>query len=313
METLILAISLDQHSEAEALLGVQGQLSNLKSLDLSYNYVFDQNYENTFANLHLNQLQFLDIGHTNWKLDNLVELFAFSPNLQTIKLTDSRTHTNAAVESLHLLQHMQYLRAIILDFSDVNDTHIPMLSKYISNTPSLRVLDLACNKITTLGLNMLLSALHHLEHFHHLDLSYNQIFSVGIETGLQSLRYLSLAGNGMGADGAQSLTAALKHIPSMEHLDLSNNKLTSNGVLGLVRKLYHLHNLQYLDLSYNQLKFDRNQVEELVDSLKKIVTLKYLSLAGNSIPRDSAKIFTNRLTELYHLDLSDIANQLSLQ
>ena len=306
LETLILAISLDQHSEAAALLGVQDQLSNLKNLDLSYNYVFDHNNENSFTNLHLSQLEFLDIGHTNWKLDNLVELFAFSPNLRTIKLTDSRAHTDVAVESLHLLQHLQYLHAVILDYSDVNDTHIPMLS-------ALRVLDLACNKITTLGSNVLLGALHHLEQFHHLDLSYNQISSVGIEISLQSLHYLSLAGNGMGVDGAQSLAAALKYIPSVEHLDLSKNELTCSGVLDLVRELYHLHNLQYLNLSHNQLKFDRNQAEELVDGLAKIVTLKYLSLAGNSIPRDSAKIFTHYLTKLHHLDLSDIANQLSLQ
>ena len=314
LETLILAISLDQHSEAEALFGVPDQLSNLKSLDISYNYVFDDNYDYTFANLHLNQLQLLDVGHTNWKLDNLVELFAFSPNLQTIKFTDSRTHTDVTVESLHLLQHLQYLHAVVLDFSDVNDTHIPLLSKYITNMPSLTVLDLGSNKITTFGLNMLLiDALHHLEHFHHLDLSYNQISTVDIDIDLRSLRYLSLAGNGMGADGAQSLAATLKYIPSVEHLDLSKNQLTSSGVLGLVHELHHLHRLQYLDLSYNQLNFDMNQVEELVDGLEKIVTLKYLSLAGNSISRDSAKIFANCLTKLHHLDLSDIANQLSLQ
>lgn len=160
---------------------------------------------------------------------------------------------------------------------------------------------------------LLVDALHHLEHFHHLDLSYNQISTVNIDTNLRSLRYLSLAGNGMGADGAQSLAATLKYIPSVEHLDLSKNQLTSSGVLGLVHELHHLHRLQYLDLSYNQLNFDMNQVEELVDGLEKIVTLKYLSLAGNSISRDSAKIFANRLTKLHHLDLSDIANQLSLQ
>ena len=194
METLILAISLDQHSEAEALFGVQGQLSNLKTLDLSYNYDFDDNYDSTFVNLHLNQLQFLDIGHTNWKLDNFVELFAFSPNLQTVKFTDSRSCTDVAVETLHLLQHLQYLRAVVLDFSDVNDTHIPMLCKYISNIPSLRVLDLGCNKISSFGLNMLLSVLHHLEHFHHLDLSYNHITMVDISTNLATFSPLFESG-----------------------------------------------------------------------------------------------------------------------
>ena len=313
LETLILAISLDQHSEVAALFSVQGQLSNLKSLDLSYNYIFDDSYDYTFINLKLSKLQFLDIGHTSWKLDNLIELFAFSSNLQTIKFTDSRTHTDVAVESLQLLQHLQHLEAVILDFSDVNDTHVPTLSKYISNMPSLRVLDLGCNKITTFGLNMLISALHRLEYFHHLDLSYNQITTVDIASTLYSLCYLSLAGNGMGAEGALSLAAALEHLPSVEHLDLSKNELTCDGVVALVHELHLLHRLQYLDLSYNQLKFDMNQVEEIVEGLAKIATLKYLSLAGNTIPPDSAKLFANRLTQLRHLDLSDIANQLSLQ
>ena len=117
----------------------------------------------------------------------------------------------------------------------------------------------------------------------------------------------------MGADGAQSLAAALKHTPNVEHLDLSKNQLTSSGVLDLVCELHHLHSLQYLDLSYNHLRFDMNQVEEFVDGLEKAVTLKYLSLAGNIISHNSAKIFASRLTNLHHRDLSDIASQLSLQ
>ena len=309
LETLILPISLDQNSETAALLGAKDQLSNLKNLDLSYNYVFDDNY--TFVKLHTSELQFLDIGHTSWELENLVKGLSLALNLQTIKFTDSRTHTDAAVKSLEYFQHFQHLRAVILDHSDVNDTHVPTLSSYTTNMHSLRVLDLGCNKITSIGFNVLVGALQHLQYFHHLDVSYNQVSVVDIESTLGSLQYLNLAGNGMGVDGAASLAAALKYLPNVEHLDLSDNKLTSNGVLVLVCELHLLTNLQYLDLSYNQLSFDF--ADELAEGLKKIVTLKYLSLAGNKISRDSATVLTNHLTQLHHLDLSNIANQLSLQ
>ena len=313
METLILPISLDQHRETAALLDGQDKLSDLKNLDLSYNYVFDDNYN--FVTLNLSKLQFLDVGHTHWKLENIVEGLSSSHNLQTIKFTDSRSYTDAAVASLEHLQHFHHLQAVVLDFSGVNDTHIPILSKYITNMHSLRVLDLGCNKITNDGLSILVGALHGLQHFHHLDLSYNQMSMPAIETSLDSLRYLSLAGNDIGADGAQILAAALKYLPSLIHLDLSDNKLTSSGVLALVCELNLLTNLQYLDLSYNHLRFDYNEVHQLqlVECLRRIVTLKYLTLAGNRLSRDGAIVLANHLTQLYHLDLSDIANQLSLQ
>ena len=313
LETLILPISLDQHRETAALLDGQDKLSDLKNLDLSYNYVFDDNYN--FVTLNLSKLQFLDVGHTHWKLENIVEGLSSSHNLQTIKFTDSRSYTDAAVASLEHLQHFHHLQAVVLDFSGVNDTHIPILSKYITNMHSLRVLDLGCNKITNDGLSILVGALHGLQHFHHLDLSYNQMSMPAIETSLDSLRYLSLAGNDIGADGAQILAAALKYLPSLIHLDLSDNKLTSSGVLALVCELNLLTNLQYLDLSYNHLRFDYNEVHQLqlVECLRRIVTLKYLTLAGNRLSRDGAIVLANHLTQLYHLDLSDIANQLSLQ
>lgn len=311
LETLVLPISFDLDGDMKSieLFNNKDKLHNLKHLDLSYNFMSDSNS----PTLNYSGLRFLDIGHTGWKPDILVKGLISAHNLQAIKFTDSRTETDAAVSSLKHLQHLQRLQAIILDFSNVNDSHIPMLSKYIANMRSLRVLDLGCNKITSDGLKMLVEALHRLQHFHHLDLSYNEVSMIDIESSLNSLQYLNLAGNGLGADSAQALAAALKYLPNVVHLDLSNNQLTSNGVLTLAHELHLLSNLRYLDLSYNQLRFESDEVHELAEDLKRIETLKYLSLAGNRLSLDSTKILANYLQHLDHLDLSDIANQLSLQ
>lgn len=311
LETLILPISFDLDGDITSieLFSNRDKLHNLKHLDLSYNFVSDSNS----PTLNYSRLQFLDIGHTGWKPDTLIKGLISAHDLRIIKFTDSRSETDAAVSSLKHLQHLQHLQAIILDFSNVNDSHIPILSKYITNMQSLRVLDLGCNKITSGGLKMLVETLHHLQHFHHLDLSYNEVSMINIESSLDSLRYLSLAGNGLGADSAQALAVALKYLPSVVHLDLSNNQLTSDGVLTMVRELHFLFNLRYLDLSYNQLRFELDEVHELAEGLKRIETLKYLSLAGNKLSLDSTKVLANHLQHIDHLDLSDIANQLSLQ
>ena len=84
-----------------------------------------------------------------------------------------------------------------------------------------------------------------------MDLSYNQVSMITIETSLAHVRYLNLAGNGLGADSAISLATALKYPPGLVHLDLSDNQLTSDGVLALAQELHNLTNLQFLDLSYN--------------------------------------------------------------
>lgn len=311
LNSLVLSISLDKHREAAALFEGQDKLTNITHLDISYNYIFGDEYKH--ATLNMSKLQMLDIGHTSWKLHGISEALSSAHNLQTIKFTDSRSRVDAAVASFEHLQRLKQLQAIILDFSDVNDSHVEIFSKYVTNMHSLRVLDLGSNSITSRGLHMLLEALHRLEDFHHLDLSYNQISVFDLDANLDHIRYLSLAGNGMGADGAQSLASAMKHIPSVVHLDLSDNKLTSAGALALVHELHLLSNLQHLDLSYNNLNFDYSEVVKLAEALKGIATLKSLSLASNSLPQDSAVVLTKQLTQLHHLDLSNIANQLSLQ
>ena len=140
---------------------------------------------------------------------------------------------------------------------------------------------------------------------------------------LKNMKVVDLENNNIGEDASYELATALHSNNVLEQLWLRGNKLNTAGALCILNSLKHLTTLQVLDMSYNnigsqsaddiaavidnnplinQLWLDGNDLHStgtitICNALKKIRTLRILSLCNNGISDDAADELSAVITQ----------------
>ena len=261
-----------------------GNLSNLISLDIGWNYMIIEDHNLDWLS-HLSSLRHLDMSIVNLsKVVNWPDKVSTLPSLLEdlsisnceLSMLVPRTLINANCSSpLSLLD---------LSSNQLNSSKFPCLFKY---TNSLVHLDLHVNEIQ----GPIPKALGNMMALVHLDLSDNYLEGIIPKAlgNMVALVHLDFSSNKL--EG--SIPKALGNMVALVHLDLSYNKLE-----GAIPNLSKLSLLRELHLSQNQLNGSLDNV------LGKLSKLQFLDLSFNSLKGVIIETHLSNLSSLNHLALS---------
>ncbi|XP_064957318.1 receptor-like protein EIX2 [Musa acuminata AAA Group] len=301
-----------------------GALSNLKELDLSFNFLKGEireilnNVSSSSGLKHLdlrsNQLSgdippgsLRDLEYLDLSWNSIVNLHIFASlgnltNLRHLGLS-ANSISGEIPQTVGNFVRLEYLD---LRWNQLSGDIPP------GSLRDLEYLDLSWNSIVTLHI---LASLGNLTNLRHLDLGYNLISGEIPPTVGDSVRleYLDLSNNGING----KIPQAIGNLSNLLELHLSGNKivgwippsignltnlvyldLSVNKIVGWIPpSIGNLTNLVYLDLSYN------NIVGWIPPSIGNLTNLVTLDLSRNNIVGWIPPSIGN-LTNLVHLDLS---------
>ncbi|XP_011099231.2 receptor kinase-like protein Xa21 [Sesamum indicum] len=242
-----------------------GNVSNLKTLDLSYNpglEVDNLDWLSNLSFLSLLDLTGIKISDTNWlrgirRLSCLKELYLASCDIPQLTPSSLDFYVNSSSASLTILD-LSGIKLNSLVFSWLMNMSMSLVSVELSDNQLdglipdafgssifLEYLDLSGNQLE----GEIPKSFSKLSRLHFLDLSHNQLSGLVPELrGSVSLRELHLSHNKL--TGLQG--TSFGQLPKLEILDVSYNFLQ-----GIVSEshFFKLHSLKVLDLSFNSLAF----------------------------------------------------------
>ena len=186
--------------------------------------------------------------HTLWLYDNKIT------NVRDISTTVITTSTvkvlNIGYNNLWLTEQeavaisdmMICLEELYISANKVHplgDHEAELLSEGITNTKTLRVLNISDNNIGPSGTTAIANALTNSTSLEELDIGNNKLGDHGAEllsegiTNTKTLRVLNISENNIGPSGTTAIANALTNNTSLEELDMSCNTIGQDGAIAL--------------------------------------------------------------------------------
>ncbi|NXA37464.1 C2TA protein, partial [Eudromia elegans] len=221
-----------------------------------------------------------------WKsLEEAKEYELLRISTEKFILDPFKAKTMNDIRDLSDLVEMQKIIICVQDVSDWNSYEIPA----IKNLKKLEfALGQACGLQAVLKLVGILAAFPSLQHLDLEALSENGIGDEGAKSlsevfpKLTSLETLNLSQNKITDVGAEKLAKTLPHLSSLKTLSLYNNSICDFGAENLAKILPAMASLRVLDVQYN--KITDVGAQQLTDSLRKCPRIKNLLLWNPTIP-----------------------------
>ena len=217
-------------------------------------------------------------------------------NLHSLNLAGCKLGSDGAIALVDELKCCSVLEELNLSGTAITIEGMVALTNSFK-CPTLEVLNLACNCITSEGAIILGSNLQHYPSLVELNLAHNNIEWSGIEALGEGLKYnsklekLNIQSNHLNSpqspcelklynvkhldlshcqidcNTAIALVGCLKHYDCLLTLDLSNNKIRNKGALALVQGLKHGIKLQCINLSINLIDIARKYLEQQLEQV----------------------------------------------
>ena len=248
------------------------KLTNLKEIDLSYNYIE-----------RLDQLSLRELTHLNLSYNQLDDITPLS-TFKSLCFLSLRENNIRDISALALLNNLVYINLRNNIISDLTP---------LSQLVSIERLDLSGNMIESIDSLSKLSSLYE------LNLSGNRICELEPLSELREITSLDLSGNKI------EDILSLKKMHNMIELNINDNRISSIEVLNRFKDLCYLYmnNNRVLDISpisltpLFALSLAGNQVTD-ISAISQLRNLEYLDLENNLITDITSLEKLNNLTHL---------------
>jgi hypothetical protein len=194
------------------------------------------------------------------------------------------THQNHRLKDL--IDKCQPHSIIDLCCEQLTDEDMHIVVREAVTNKQCKNLNLAINKITSVGVSIIAEALNENTTLESLALSFNDVVDMGVHflakilsLNSSSLETLYLDSTGITDDGAAHLAEMLKTNSKFLRLVLNHNNIGDRGVKLLANTLVQHNSIfRYIDLRDNKLVSD-SSVDSLVEMLQKNRSLRFLYIA----------------------------------
>lgn len=195
-------------------------------------------------------------------------------------------------------------KSLILNYGQVTDYGLEIISEALKNNRSVHKLDLNTNIITDLGMYPFAHCLRLNKNLDYLKLSFNKIKDKGCEylyEGLKDNKVLTtlfLDNNQISDEGAQSLSKLLVVNQKITHLYLEGNQIKDEGCDYLAQGIRRNKSLLYLYLNNNKIGNTgvMKLANELVSanfSIKNLILFN--NLVGEEVKQELKELCGNRI------------------
>ncbi len=252
-------------------------LTELQSLDLSFNQISKCSFLSSFKDLQFLNLSFNEVSDVSFlsSLTSLQSLDLSSNQISDFSFLSSLTGLQSLGLSLNRISDAGFLSSLTnLQSLNLSSSQISDIS-FLSSLMSLQSLDLSVNQISDFSFLSPLTGLQS------LNLSFNGISDISFVSSLTGLQSLDLSSNQI------SDISFLSSFKGLQTLNLSSNEVSDISFLS------SLTSLQSLNLSFNPISD--------ISFLSSLTGLHSLGLSSNPISDIS---FLSSLTGLQSLDLS---------
>ena len=261
-------------------------LSNLRSLNISNNYITGDLKDVTDKLIHATKLEELNLGYNQLSADyvkyllyqmknkftNAVQLY-LAGNIVGLEVTEALA--DVLSDNITLKE---------LDLSD-NSLNEQGISKIFSRTKisTLVKLNISFNSINAHAADCTAAFLSVNTNLKELDLSHNILQSAGAikicGINITYLTALNMSYNEIASEAASSIATFLSRNPKLEKLDLSHNKLQSAGIIIICK--VNLLNLITLNISNNNITVEA--AEDIASFLYHNAKLQALDLSCSDL------------------------------
>ena len=241
----------------------------------------------------------------NNNITNVRDISTAVINTSTVKMLNMESNNLTAQKAVAISNMMICLEKLNMHSNRLGDHGAELLSaEGITNTKTLRALNISDNKIGPSGTTAIANALRNNTSLEELDISHNklgdhgaQLLSEGI-TNTKTLRVLNISGNNIGPSGTTAIANTLTNNTSLEELDINYNKLGDHGAELLSEGIMNTKTLRVLNINDNNI--GPSGTTSIANALVNNTSLEELDMHGNGIGQDEAiaiaKAITNNKT-----------------
>ncbi|XP_049848715.1 protein NLRC5-like [Schistocerca gregaria] len=187
------------------------------------------------------------------------------------------------------------------------------LTKLLSESKTLKVVNLASNLLGDEGVNDVALAAKDNGTLEYLDLSDNGARSIGVRgvaemlcSDSSNLLHFKFSQNAISNDGCQTLAASLENNQKLATLELCDSEISSEGVQAIAKMLANNRSIRKLTFSKQCLK-RAESVHSLARALKHNSTLTELDLSRNRLDSQGAILIFASLVENKALEVLDLS------
>jgi len=277
-------------------------MKNLKTIDLSHNSFFEQEFGNLLRklkNLCPNVTNLILVNNDlGMKEDSIFDIEAF-PKLKSVIIKNNNFNNKCISDVLiKTLRGNNDLEQLVVSENILLDIKLCHLIGNMSKLSHLELnmkREINCENI----FSQLLSNLRNLTHLNLSNLSIDNTSLINMKSQIKEmtkLSYLNLSFNNITKEGGYELSKVLPYLINLSYLDLSNNKLGSSNV-EICSNMKFLNNLSFLMLENNQINDE--SAKQLNYAIKLLRKLRLLNLRNNIFNKNILNFTSKILSDLY--------------
>ena len=296
-------------SDLSSIVNALVHATKLVQLDLSYNALNSDNieyilYKAKSVFVHSKILNLSGNEIRNGAATALANVLSDNSKLKELNLCN----TNLQTEEMSTLR-FPYLTKLCISHNDITHEAAESIAALLSESSGLKELDLSYNNLKSVGIMKICRI--NLQKLYTLNISHNGITTQAandIKTFLShnlELQALDISCSDLLETGCRSIFTVLKSITTLCTLKLTNCHVINEAADELATTLFHNSLLHELDLSYNNLS--TSDAVKIFNGMKNISHLMTLNISHNMITDEAAEIIATVLShnnKLQSLNLS---------
>ena len=289
---------------------------NLKHLDLSGNSLSALAFVKIFKGMkNISNLITMNISYnmiTNEAANELANVLHHNTTLQKLNMSGNNLSKSDTVKVFKEMKNITSIETICIGYNDINDEAADGLANVVLNNNSLQELVLRSNSLSSSDATKIFKGMKNISNLAIIHINYSALTKKAAEELARVLLHntllheINLSYNKISTLDGIMIFEAMKNMTNLVAIDISHNMISDKAAGSIATVLSHNNKLSSLNLSSNHFRSDG--FVKIFNGMKKIVSLRKLSIGNNEIIGFKAVecianfIFHN--SELEELDLS---------